>query len=326
MHTHVAPREAIEIAKKGGSWHGIEFSRDTDGKFTTSYKNEKEVRKLPWPARMETPAERLKSMDERNVDMHILSLSPLMHWHQLDKENAISYARDVNDDIFDYANTDTKRFKSFCFLPLQDTDASIYELERCVTSKKMIGAMVATNVNGADWDADNFYPVLEAANKLGCMIFFHPTRGRANSWLQKYHLRNLIGNPLETTAAIACIIFSGLLDRLPELKLCFAHAGGYLRQGIGRFDHGYKVRDEAKEKVAKMPSEYIKALYYDTITHSENDLRYLIDLVGVDQIFLGSDYPADMGEPYPVSFVEGCSTITEDEKKKILGDNISRFL
>lgn len=323
MHTHVAPREAVKIAEKGGYWHGINFSRDKNEKLTTSHGDE--TMSLPWPVRMETPEERLKSMDDRKIDMHILSLSPLMHWHKLDRENSISYSQDVNDDISDYTEINKSRFKSFCFLPLQDTDASIYELERCVVSKGMVGAMVATNVNGMDWDSDKLYPILEAANELKCLIFFHPTRGRANSWLTNYHLRNLIGNPLETTVAMGNIIFSGIMDKLPNLNLCFAHGGGYIRQGIGRFNHGYNVREEAKSNISHLPSDYLKSFYFDTITHSEEGLRNLINIVGDEQIFLGSDYPADMGEPYPVHFVENCSSITDSEKSKIFEENISKF-
>jgi aminocarboxymuconate-semialdehyde decarboxylase len=324
MHTHVAPREAVKVADKGGNWHGVEFSRDHNEKLTTSYGGE--TMALPWPRKMETPQDRLNSMSERNVDVHVLSMSPLMHWHKLDNVNAKSYAIDVNDDISDYANIDKDRFQSLCFLPLQDTDASIYELERCIVSKKMMGAMVATNINGMDWDNDKLYPILEAANKLKCLVFFHPTRGRANSWLKNYHLRNLIGNPLETTVAMANIIFGGILDKLPDLNLCFAHGGGFIRQGIGRFDHGYNVRDEAKMNISSLPSQYLKNFYYDTITHSENGLRNLIDIVGIDRIFLGSDYPADMGEPYPVDFVNNSTLLTKLEKEKILSKNILPFL
>lgn len=324
MHTHVAPRQAVKIAESGGTWHGVEFYRDKNDKLTTSYGDLK--MSLPWPKKMETPDERLNSMDARKIDMHILSISPLMHWHGLDNTNAVAYAKDVNDDISDYASINGNRFKSFCFLPLQDPKASVIELERCVNSKKMLGAMVATNVNGMDWDDKGLYPVLEAANDLKCIIFFHPTRGRADSWLKNYHLRNLIGNPLETTAAMGSIIFGGILDKLPDLNLCFAHAGGFIRQGIGRFDHGYRVREEAKENISNLPSSYLKNFYYDTITHSESGLRNLIDTVGIDKIFLGSDYPADMGEPYPVDFVSNCQSLSKEEKNKIFSENISRFI
>ena len=146
MHTHVAPRQAVKIAESGGKWHGVEFYRDKNDKLTTSYGDLK--MSLPWPKKMETPDERLNSMNARKIDMHILSISPLMHWHGLDNTNAVAYAKDVNDDISDYASINGNRFKSFCFLPLQDPKASVIELERCVNSKKMLGAMVATNVNG----------------------------------------------------------------------------------------------------------------------------------------------------------------------------------
>jgi len=113
---------------------------------------------------------------------------------------------------------------------------------------------------------------------------------------------------------------------LPELKLCFAHGGGFIRQGVGRFDHGYNVRDEAKMNISSLPSEYLKNFYYDTITHSEDGLRNLIDVVGIDRIFLGSDFPADMGEPYPVDFVNNSTLLTKVEKEKILSKNIIPFL
>ena len=122
------------------------------------------------------------------------------------------------------------------------------------------------------------------------------------------------------------IIFGGILDKLPELKLCFAHGGGFIRQGIGRFDHGYRVREEAKENISSLPSSYLKSFYYDTITHSESGLRNLIDIVGIDKIFLGSDYPADMGEPYPADFINNCQSLSSKEKNKILSENISNFI
>ena len=325
MHTHVAPRMAVKIANEGGTWHGIKFSRDKDGKLSTSSGSETMV--LPWPKKMETPEMRLESMDKRKVDMHVLSLSPLMHWHGLDKSDCVPFAKDTNDDIADYIQTDTSRYKGFGFLPLQDTDSAVRELERCVKDLGFLGAMVSTHVNGLDWDSDKLFPVLEMADSLGALIFFHPTRGgRANSWLNKYHLRNLIGNPLETTNAIASIIFGGVMDKLPNIKLCFAHAGGYACHGIGRFDHGYNVRPEASEGIKNLPSDYVKKMYFDSITHSDRSLRYLIDTVGSSQVLLGSDYPADMGEPYPVDFVKNCKTITDDEKKLILSENIKAFI
>ena len=172
------------------------------------------------------------------------------------------------------------------------------------------GVMVCTHANGTDWDDPSLFPILEAAAALGAVVYYHPMRGRANSWMGKYHLRNLIGNPLETTMALACLIFGGVFDKLPNLKTCFSHAGGYGVLGIGRFDHGHEVRPEATG-IAHLPSDYVRRIWVDTITHSERTLRYIVDTVGADRVVLGSDYPADMGEPYPAGFIESCGSLSE---------------
>lgn len=182
-----------------------------------------------------------------------------------------------------------------------------------------MGVIVATNVNGADWGSPELFPVLEAAAALNVFVFIHPTRGRANSWLNRYHLRNLIGNPLETTAAAASLIFGGVINRLPNLTVCLAHA-------VGRFNHGYEVRPEARENLPELPSDYLKALHFDTITHSERALRTVIDVVGAYRIVLGSDYPADMGEPHPAQLVDNCASLTLEEKNLILSGNMRRLI
>jgi aminocarboxymuconate-semialdehyde decarboxylase len=180
--------------------------------------------------------------------------------------------------------------------------------------------MVCTHVNGVDWDDPSLFPILEAAEALGAVVYFHPSGGRANSWLLKYHLRNLIGNPLETTVALASLIFGGAYDKLPNLKTCFSHAGGYGVLGVGRFDHGHEVRPEASG-IAQLPSDYVRRIWVDTITHNERSLRYIVDTVGADRVVLGSDYPADMGEPYPVDFIESCGSLSDTEKEGLLGTN-----
>jgi aminocarboxymuconate-semialdehyde decarboxylase len=124
--------------------------------------------------------------------------------------------------------------------------------------------------------------------------------------------------------ALACLIFGGVFDKLPDLKTCFSHAGGYGVLGIGRFDHGHEVRPEATG-IAHLPSDYVRRIWVDTITHSERTLRYIVDTVGADRVVLGSDYPADMGEPDPVGFVESCASLSEAEKLAILGGNASKL-
>jgi aminocarboxymuconate-semialdehyde decarboxylase len=156
------------------------------------------------------------------------------------------------------------------------------------------------------------------------VLYFHPARGRADGFLTRYHFANLIGNPLETAVALGCLIFGGVFDRLPGLKTCFAHAGGYGVLGIGRLDHGHEVRPEATG-IAALPSDYVRACWFDTITHSERALRYILDVAGPDRVVLGSDYPADMGEPRPVDFIDACTSLSTAEKAAILGGTATRL-
>ena len=266
-------------------------------------------------------------MDERRVDVHALSLSPLMHWYTLESEGAVGMARETNDDVAEMVASHPSRFVGLGFLPLQHPAAAVKELERCVTELGLVGVIVGTNVGGLDWDAPELFPVLQAASELKALVFVHPAPalGRANSFLTKYHLRNLIGNPLETTIAIASLIFGGVLDRLPELTLCFAHGGGYGCFGIGRMDRGQHVRPEAQD-MALLPSDYVKRLYFDSLVHSHVALSHLVEVAGADRVVLGSDYPADMGEPFPVEFVESHPDLTADQRRLILGGNLERLL
>jgi aminocarboxymuconate-semialdehyde decarboxylase len=318
-HTHFFPLSAVVAAERDALWHGIQFGHNELGRITSSVGSR--AQEIPWPMPLESPVERLISMDARRVDRHILSVTPTLYWHALDKADGLALARTVNDDLAAIvAQAPPSRYSGLAFLPLQDPAAAAKELERAVRDLGLCGTMVCTHVNGTDWDDPSLFPILEAAAGLGAVVYYHPSRGRANAWLTKYHLRNLIGNPLETTVALASLIFGGVYDKLPDLKTCFAHAGGYGVLGIGRFDHGYEVRPEATG-IAALPSDYVRRVWVDTITHSERTLRYIVDTVGADKVVLGSDYPADMGEPYPVDFVESCDSLTTAEKEAILGAN-----
>ena len=317
-HTHFMPPSALGPAMASERWHGIQFGRNERGKITSSVGGISQ--EIPWPTPIETAAARTRSMDERRVDVHIVSISPTMYWYGLDSADGCAMARASNDDLAEMVGARPDRFVGLGYLPLQDVAGSVAELERIVRDLDMPGVMIGTNVNGRDWDNPELFPVLEAAEQLGAVLYFHPARGRADSWLTRYHLSNVIGNPLETATALATLIFGGIFDRLPALKTCFAHAGGYGVLGIGRMDHGHEVRREASA-IARLPSDYVKACWFDTITHNPRALRYLVDSVGPGRVVLGSDYPADMGEPRPVDWIEACDSLSAEEKTAILGGN-----
>lgn len=324
VHSHIVPARLAAAAQRGGLRYGIEFDRDANGKVTSSVGGRPPFA-LPWPTPLESPAERVASMDAIGVDVHMLSLSPTMFWYSTTPADALSLAVETNDDIADMVATYPDRFRGLAFLPLQDPQASVRELERCVRDLGFAGAVVGTNVDGLDWDAPTLFPVLEAARDLGALVFVHPARGRAAPFLRNYHLENLIGNPLETTVAMASLIFGGVLDKLAELKLCFAHGGGYGCLGIARMDHGHATRSESQD-MRQLPSDYLSGLYFDSLVHGHRTLDQIIELAGIDQIVLGSDYPADMGEPDPVEFLRSHPRLTDEQRWKIMSENLNGLL
>lgn len=323
VHTHFVPPSAVAAAQAGGCWHGIRFGRSARGKLASSIGGP--MRELPWPEPLEDATTRLASMAARGVDVEVVSISPTLYWHGLDGERAVALARQANDELATFTAAHPDHYAGLGYLPLQDPPASVAELERCVRDLGLPGVMVATHVNGEDWDSEALFPVLEAAEALGAVVYVHPAQGRADGFLMRYHLRNLLGNPFETTIALACMIFGGVFDRLPRLKACFAHGGGYGVLGIGRMDHGAAARPEAAG-VAALPSDYVRACWFDCITHGERALRHLIDVVGAERILLGSDHPADMGQPQPVRFIQSCGSLSARERAAILSDNAAALL
>ena len=323
VHTHIVP-PAIAAAVGRGPWHGIEFDVNESGKLRGVCGGATAV--LPWPNFAETLEERLSLMDQERVDVHVLSLSPSIFWYHSSPSDSVAYARAVNDSLAEVVREAPERFRALAYLPLQDPDASVRELDRCLRMDGFVGAVVGTNVDGRDWDDPAFLPILREAERQKALVFFHPARIRGQAFLNRYHLRNLVGNPMETAVAFASLVFGGVLDRLPELQVVLAHGGGFASTGIGRFDHGYEVRPEAREHAGAIPSDYLRRVLLDSLTHSGETLRSLIRRVGVDQVVLGTDYPADMGQRDPVTWLERIEGISDTQRELILGGNLEEIL
>lgn len=190
------------------------------------------------------------------------------------------------------------------------------------------GAMINDHVNGRTFDAPEFLPVWKAAEQLGAVIFVHQRGGDTLVTLRtkRYHLFNTIGNLVDRAVTFASLVFGGVMDQCPELKVCLAHGGGYTCFGIGRMDRGWQVRSEARVHIQKPPSTYVKRFYYDCLTHSEPALRMLIDTVGADRVVFGTDWPADMAIDWPVSWILSLQSLTQEEKDMILWKNLEKLL
>jgi aminocarboxymuconate-semialdehyde decarboxylase len=323
VHAHLLPRSAIAAAENGEAWFGSEIERDDLGRPVVVTGERREG--MGGKAHYESIERRLERMDEMGVDVQVLSLNPIFFRHYLDADNAVEASRSVNDEIAGFIERWPTRFAGYGALPMQDPGRAIAELERVMAIDGMIGACVGTHVDGANWDEPHLFPVLEAAQELGALVFFHPSDRRLEAHLPRYHLHNSIANPTETTIAIASIIHGGIVDRLPDLQMLFAHGGGYACCGAARFDHGYTVRAEAREHASMLPSEYLSRLWYDSLVHDHGMFRRLIDVVGINRVMLGTDFPADMGQPDPVDWIER-SDLTRDERIAVLGANAAALL
>jgi aminocarboxymuconate-semialdehyde decarboxylase len=323
VHAHFLPRSVVDACDAGRDWHGIRFEVDEQGQLVSTTSAKRFA--LPWPDFRAPISDRIAEMDKLRVDMQVISMSPTLWRHELEGGAAADMARDVNDETAAIVAEHPSRFRGFAFLPLQDPKASVAELERSVRDLGLVGAAVSTNVAGENWDVEGLFPVLEAAEALGALLFVHPAAVRTVNVMSRYHLRNMIGNPLETTVTIGSLVFGGVFDRLPNLKMVFAHGGGYATFAVGRFDHGHVVRPEA-QAIRRVPTDYLRSLYYDCLTHSAHALRYLVDEVGIDRVVLGSDFPADMGYRDPVGWVENAEGLDQAEKQQILGGNLERLL
>jgi aminocarboxymuconate-semialdehyde decarboxylase len=262
-------------------------------------------------------------MDRNGIDVQTLSLNPQMIRDEWEPKSTIEFSKSVNDELAEAVAESPDRFEGLGNLPLQDTDASVRELNRAMTELGLKGILVASHVGGRRWDDASLFPVLEEAERTGAFILIHPFNNRvANMGLMpRYHLINLIGNPMETTVAAASLILGGVMDRLPKLKVCLSHAGGYLPFAAGRFDHAFSARGDVSDKANKLPSDYLRAFYYDCISHSDDGLKFVVEQVGVDRILVGTDFPADMGLEKPHDFLVRQEYISDADRKKIESEN-----
>jgi aminocarboxymuconate-semialdehyde decarboxylase len=268
---------------------------------------------------------RLRDMDEMGVDVQLLSPTSVQHYYWADVDLAHAIVRTTNEKIAEVCATHPQRFVALGNIALQHPQLSIEQLEHCTGELGMRGVEITTAVNGLELDNPMFAPFWAKAEELGSLVFIHPFGTSLGERVNRFYLQNLIGQPVETTIALSHLIFGGVLDRHPGLKILAAHGGGYLPSYIGRSDHGYRARPDA-HTMARAPSEYLRQLFFDSLVYSSDALRHLIDQVGASQVVIGTDYPFDMGAYDIHSLIAGVPEITEEDKAAILGGNAVRLL
>jgi len=269
---------------------------------------------------------RVKDMDETNVNVQVLSTIPVLFNYWAEAKDGLETSRFFNDHIAETVDKDPKRFIGIGTVPLQDSDLAIKEMERCVNELKMPGLEIGSNVNKKNLSEKEFFPFYKRAEELGCALFVHPWKMMGSKQMEKYWLPWLVGMPAETSRAICSMIFGGVFEQFPKLRVAFAHGGGSFPITIGRIEHGFNVRPDLTAIDNNVnPREYLGKFWIDSLVHDANALEYILKVMGEDSICLGSDYPFPLGEHHPGKLVEGMG-FENELKEKLLFANARNWL
>jgi len=269
---------------------------------------------------------RLREMDETEVGIQVLSNIPVLFNYWAKPGDALETSRFFNDHIAETVNNNPKRFIGLGTIPLQDIDLAIKEMQRCVHELKMPGVEIGTNVNGENLSEKKFFPFYKAAEQLSCALFVHPWKMMGEAQMPHYWLPWLVGMPAETSRAICSIIFGGVLEQFPKLRIAFAHGGGSFPFTLGRIVHGFNARpDLVAVDNGVNPRNYIGKFWVDSLVHDKKSMEFLIDIIGEDNICLGSDYPFPLGEQHPGKLIEKLE-LKKKTERKLLFKNAENWL
>ena len=320
IHTHILTQETAALLSQAGAKVTI-----TPDDAESAALDVGGVMYRPFPTGGFDIARRLQDMDATGVDVHVLSATPQTYLYKHEAALGATTSAVQNDQIAKHIAAHPTRFMGIATLPMQDPKLAADELTRAMNKLGLRGAMFASNILGKNLDDPSFEPLWAAAEELGAFMFIHPNNVAGAERLKSYYLVNLIGNPLDTTIAAACLVFGGVMDRHPRLKVCLAHAGGFMPYQAGRWIHGWRVRPEPKKNIPQEPATIVGRFLYDTIAHSDESLAFLIERAGAAQVMLGSDYPYDMAMMDCVAHVRGLK-ISDADKAAILGNRAEALL
>src|SRR5438876_1312153 len=339
LHTHILPRNWPDLdAKYGyGGFVRLDHYKPCCARMMIGDRVFREITDNVWD-----PKRRIEEMEEANVSMQVLSTVPVMFSYWAKAADALDLSRRLNDHIAEIIRDHPKRFAGLATIPMQDPDLAAVELERCVRDLGMRGAQIGTHVDAnphsgridsLNLDNASLQPVWSAAEELDAAVFVHPWDMLGKERMPKYWLPWLVGMPAETSLAICSMIFGGVFERFPRLRVAFAHGGGAFPFTAGRIEHAFHLRPDLCATDSKAnPKSYLAhgdtpARYYvDSLVHDPDALRLLIKLFGTQRVALGSDYPFPLGEAHPGELIESMQELSPKEKAQILSETTREFL
>jgi aminocarboxymuconate-semialdehyde decarboxylase len=322
IHTHIMPSKMPNWVHKFGYGEFIHLEhRNCKACMMKGDKVFREVDENTFDA-----AIRIKDCDAENVAVQVLSTIPVLFNYWAKAKDGLETSRFFNDHIAETVAKNPDRFIGIGTVPLQDIDLAIAEMERCVHELKMPGLEIGSNINGENLSEKKFFPFYEAAEKIGCALFIHPWEMMGEKDMQKYWLPWLVGMPAETSRAICSMIFGGVFERFPKLRVAFAHGGGSFPITVGRIEHGFNVRPDLTAIDNNInPKNYLGKFWIDSLVHDKHAMQFIVDVMGEDKICLGTDYPFPLGEHHPGALIEAMN-FSKEIKDKLLFENANKFL
>ena len=270
--------------------------------------------------------ERFAIMDTMGVDVQVVMPPPPQLYHTVALEYAVPAARMVNEGVAEFVSKHPDRFIPMGTVPMQDGNEAAKELEHVMKVLKFKGVEILTNVHGKELSDPAFAPFWKKAEELGALVAIHPNGFTEGQRLSRFYFNNVVGNPFETTLALHYLIFDGVLERHPNLKLFAMHGGGYLGGYSGRIDHAWGARSDCSAGLPKAPTEYLKRVYIDNVVFTPHQLEALLNVFGPDKIIMGTDYPFDMMEYDPIGHINSVEGLDDSTRAALAGGNAKKLL